>query len=104
MHDDLVQWKLAWLILTSEILDKTTARSFIAPRRQGAKLRMFSEFSELGVFASLRESSLFRFCNVKVNGEFQICLVRTHEGKEPKRRCRAFRFHACQKTGAARLR
>jgi hypothetical protein len=46
------------------MLDKTTARQFIAPRpfefpqggefiepSQGAKLRIFSEFSELGVFA-----------------------------------------------------
>jgi hypothetical protein len=42
------------------MLDKTTARKFIAPRRQGAKLRIFSEFSELGVFAPLRETRFFQ--------------------------------------------
>jgi hypothetical protein len=31
------------------MINKTIAREFIAPRRQGAKLRIFSEFSELGV-------------------------------------------------------
>jgi hypothetical protein len=50
------------------MLNKTTERKFIAPRpfefphggefiepRQGAKLRIFFAFFELGVFAALRE-------------------------------------------------
>jgi hypothetical protein len=39
--------------------------------RQDAKLRIFSEFSELGVFASLHESSLFRFRNVNSTENFK---------------------------------
>jgi hypothetical protein len=38
------------------MFNRTTSTRFIAPRRQGAKLRIFSEFSELGVFAPLRET------------------------------------------------
>jgi len=59
------------------MLNKTTARKFIAPRRQGAKLRILFAFFELGVFASLRESSLFLLCKARLNRKIQISLAST---------------------------
>jgi hypothetical protein len=43
------------------MLNKTTSRKFIAPRRQERKERNISP--NLAGFASLREAFLFRFCS-----------------------------------------
>ena len=56
------------------MFNTTTSGKFIAPRRQGAKLRIYFGFSELGVFASLRESQFFRSL---FDPKFQIFLVST---------------------------
>ena len=43
---------------------------------KSAKKKYFPASPNLACFASLRESSLFRFCKPIFNREFQICLAR----------------------------
>jgi hypothetical protein len=40
-------------------VEQNDPRKIISPRRQGAKIKISSEFSELGVFAPLREIRIF---------------------------------------------
>ena len=53
--------------------DKLREKSVSDPSHS---FRMTDLSPSLGVFASLRESSVFRFCSIKLNREFQIRLVR----------------------------
>src|SRR5262245_18638773 len=55
-----IDFRLQQWIFPFKMFDRTRSRNFLSLRRQGAKLRIFSESSELGVFAPLRESCLLR--------------------------------------------
>jgi hypothetical protein len=55
---------------TYQMLNKTTSRKFIAPRRQGAKKSIYL-FSELGVLCVFARVISFRFGNSNNNVNFK---------------------------------
>jgi hypothetical protein len=55
------------------MLNKTTSRKFIAPRRQERKERNISP--DLARFASLREAFLFQFCKPNSRENFKYLWI-----------------------------